>query len=186
LGVIVDALGIRIGSVDPRRAEIGQLLASREVAGAGRVPGGGVQFRVLEEIVEFVGFSDIGVGSEAEAGCGLAVAPGGRARDARSLHGLTQPGDYSGNVSGAQVAPSAGFWHSGTRDADEATLDQLHCVQCGEQALGAVETLETAHRSQARLQVAVISFAAIGRDHPVVETGSRVPGTWRCARMADE
>jgi len=53
-GAIVDALGIRIGSVDPRRAEIGQLLASREIAGAGGMPGGGVQFRVLEEIVELV------------------------------------------------------------------------------------------------------------------------------------
>src|SRR5216683_2697532 len=53
-GAIVDALGIRIGSVDPRRAEIGQLLASREIAGAGGTPGGGVQFRVLEEIVELV------------------------------------------------------------------------------------------------------------------------------------
>ena len=67
----------------------------------------------------------------------------------------------------------------GTRRSDEATLDQLHRVEGGEQPLGAVETLETAHGSQAGLEIAVVPLAAVGRNHPVVEAGRRVLGVGR-------
>src|SRR5258708_40232145 len=52
----------------------------------------------------------------------------------------------------------------------EAAVDQLHRVEGGEQVLGAVETLQAAHGSEAGLQIAVIPFAAVGRAHPVVKT----------------
>ena len=92
------------------------------------------------------------------------------------LNAVTKPVDDAGNVAGADIAPSSNEWDPGTRDPDETTFDQLHCVQRAEQALGAVDTLVTAHGAQAGLDVAVAPFAAVGRDHPVVEAGRRVLG----------
>src|SRR5260221_12338460 len=63
-----------------------------------------------------------------------------------------------------------GVRQPGTQRSDEATVDQLHRVEGGEQVLGAVETLQAAHGSEPGLQIAVIPFAAVGRDHPVVKT----------------
>jgi len=60
-------------------------------------------------------------------------------------------------------------WH-----AHEVTLDQLHRIQGGEQPCGARESLHFAHGTDARLDVAMIPLAAIGRDHEVVEASGGV------------
>jgi len=97
----------------------------------------------------------------------------------RFLHALSQLSDNVGKVAGTHIAPSAGVRQPGTRRSDEATLDQLHRVEGGEQVLGAVDTLQAAHRSQARFHIAVVSFTAVGRDYPVLEAGRRVLGVGR-------
>ena len=95
------------------------------------------------------------------------------------LHTLADAVDDASNAPSAHVAPSAGVRQPATRRNDEATLDQLHRVEGAEQVCGAVDTLEPAHRSQAPFQIAVVSLAAVGRDHPVVEAGRGVLGVGR-------
>ncbi len=65
------------------------------------------------------------------------------------LHALAEPVDDAGDAASAHVAPSAGVRQAGTRRSDEATLDQLHRVEGGEQVLGAGDTLQAAHGLQA-------------------------------------
>jgi hypothetical protein len=89
------------------------------------------------------GFSDIGVGS-VSAGKPWPVS---FALSWPVLDALSKPSDNVSNVAGTRRTPSASVRHTGTRHSDEALLDQLNCVQREEQALGAVETLETAHGS---------------------------------------
>jgi hypothetical protein len=110
---------------------------------------------------------------EAEAGCGLVTV-----LDLQSLHGLTdEPGDYSGNVLGAQIARSCGVWALRFTTRGRSRARSTAVRQRGKQALGAVDTLETTHGSHARLHITVVPFAAIARDHPIVETDLRVLGT---------
>ena len=69
------------------------------------------------------------------------------------------------------------------RHPREVSLDQLHRVQGRQQPQhGTVEALQSAHGPDARFHVAMIPFAAIGRDHQVLEPGGDVLGPW-CARV---
>jgi hypothetical protein len=59
----------------------------------------------------------------------------------RFLHASAELVDDAGYVASAHIAPSAGVPQPGTRRSNEATLDQLHRVEGGEQVYGAVEAL---------------------------------------------
>ncbi len=53
-GPLVDALKLRAGSSDVRRAAIGKLLSGEDAAGAGAYMPGQLQFRVVEEVIDLI------------------------------------------------------------------------------------------------------------------------------------
>jgi DNA-binding CsgD family transcriptional regulator/tetratricopeptide (TPR) repeat protein len=53
-GPLVDALELRVGSSDVRRAAIGRLLSGEDAAGAGAYMPGQLQFRVVEEVIDLI------------------------------------------------------------------------------------------------------------------------------------
>jgi len=53
-GALVEALQLRSGSTDPRRAAIGRLLAAEATVGPHSRPAGALQFRVVEEIIDLL------------------------------------------------------------------------------------------------------------------------------------
>jgi DNA-binding CsgD family transcriptional regulator/tetratricopeptide (TPR) repeat protein len=53
-GALVEALDLRGGSSDPRRAGVGRLLAAETAEGHGSPPAGALQFRAVEEIIDLI------------------------------------------------------------------------------------------------------------------------------------
>jgi len=59
-GALVEALDLRRGSSDPRRAAVGRLLAAETAGGTDSPPAGALQFRAVEEIIDLQVLSDKG------------------------------------------------------------------------------------------------------------------------------
>ncbi len=97
--------------------------------------------RVAERIQRF---PDIGVG--------FGGTRRGLVRSAyrgRVLQGLAQSSDDRGDVPRADMAASAGARRADRRHPHEVALDQLQCVQGREQPRGTLETLQSAHGTNA-------------------------------------